>query len=348
MDTVFSKFSITDVWLKVFITFSICIILGLTVQWLVFFVIKMFNKKNPTVLKAQLLKHIELPAKFLLPILFIYSSFGMLSVSNFWHKVIEACIIINFSWVLLASLNAVEEIVKQKFISVIPKAKERKALTQIHFIKSVSTIIIVTLATALILWNIPAVKTIGTTILTFAGVIGIIAGVAAQKSFANLITGMQIAFTQPIKFDDEVVIEDEFGAVEDITLTYVITKTWDWRRLVMPLNYFNDHPFVNWSFNSTQLIGSVFLYVDYTFPVNKLRKKFLEVIALNIVWDKKTAQLLVTNTDSNSIEVRVTFSAKNANDTWNLRCQIREHLIAFIQKQFPESLPKLRREPVLN
>lgn len=348
MDTVFSKFSITDVWLKVFITFSICIILGLTIQWLVFFVIKTFNKKNPTVLKAQLLKHIELPAKFLLPILFIYSSFGMLSVSNFWHKVIEASIIINFSWVLLASLNAVEEIVKQKFISVSPKAKERKALTQIRFIKSVSTIIIVTLATALILWNIPAVKTIGTTILTSAGVIGIIAGVAAQKSIANLITGMQIAFTQPIKIDDEVVIEDEFGTVEDITLTYVIIKTWDWRRLVLPLNYFNDHPFVNWSFNSTQLIGSVFLYVDYTFPVNKLRKKFLEVIALNILWDKKIAQLLVTNTDSNSVEVRVTFSAKNANDTWNLRCQIREQLIAFIQKQFPESLPKFRREPVLN
>ena len=190
--------------------------------------------------------------------------------------------------------------------------------------------------------------TIGTTILTSAGVIGIIAGVAAQKSIANLITGMQIAFTQPIKIDDEVVIEGEFGIVEDITLTYVVVKTWDWRRLVLPLNYFNDHPIVNWTYNSTKLIGTVFLYVDYTFPVNELRKKFMSIINNHKLWDRKKAELLVTNTDANSIELRATFSAKNANDAWDLRCQIREQLIAFIQEQFPESLPKLRREPVFN
>jgi len=349
MDSIFSKLGITDFWLKVLITFAICVIIGLIVQWIAFYIIKIFNAKKPTVLKTQLLKHHKTPAKFLLPILFIYSSFGMFEISVFWHKVIEASIIINLSWVLIATINAVEEIVKQKFITNSnPKAKERKAITQMRFIKSISIVIIVILAIATILWNIPTVRNISTTILTSAGIIGIIAGVAAQKSLANLITGMQIAFTQPIKIDDEVVIEDEFGSVEDITLTYVVVKTWDWRRLVLPLNYFNDHPFVNWTFNSTQLIGTVFLYVDYTFPVAELRKKFLDVIAKNRLWDKQTAQLLVTNTDANSVEVRVTFSAKNANDVWDLRCEIREQLIAFIQEQFPESLPKLRREPVLN
>ncbi len=143
------------------------------------------------------------------------------------------------------------------------------------------------------------------------------------------------------------VIEGEFGAVEDITLTYVVLKTWDWRRLVLPLNYFNDHHFINRSFNSTELIGSVLLYVDYTFPVGELRKKCLDIIERNILWDKKVAQLLVINTNANNVEVRVTFSAKNATDVWDLRCQIREQLITFIQEQFPESLPKIRREPPL-
>lgn len=349
METILSKLGVTDFWLQIAITFAVCILIGLVVKWVAFFILRAFNKKKPTVLKTQLLKHLEAPAKFLLPILFIYSAFSIFDIDDFWHKIIEALIIINFSWVLVGTLNAVEEIVKQKFVSNSDhKAKERKAITQMRFIKSASMVTIITLAIATILWNIPTVKTIGTTILTSAGIIGIIAGIAAQKSIANLITGMQIAFTQPIKIDDEVVIEGEFGTVEDITLTYVVVKTWDWRRLVLPLNYFNDHPFINRSFTSTELIGTVFIYVDYTLPVNELRDKYLAIIEKNNLWDKKIAQLLVTNTDANSVEIRITFSAKNASNVWVLSCQIREQLIAFIQKQFPESLPKLRTRASLN
>lgn len=253
-----------------------------------FYFLKLGNQRKPTVLKEQLLKHLKTPAKFLLPILFIYSSLSYLEVTSFWHKIIEGFIIINFSWIVTASLNAIEEIVKQKFsVDNNHKAKDRKVITQLRFIKNISIIIIITLAIAAILWNIPAVRKLGTTILTSAGVIGIIVGVAAQKSIANLITGFQIAFTQPIKIDDEVVIEEEFGVVEDITLTYVVVKIWDKRRLVLPLSYFNDKPFVNWTFNSTDLIGSVFLYVDYTFPVKVLRAKLLEILKENPLWDKK-------------------------------------------------------------
>jgi len=147
--------------------------------------------------------------------------------------------------------------------------------------RSVAFVIVITLAIATILWNIPDARKLGTTILTSAGVIGIIAGVAAQKSIANFITGSQIAFTQPIKIDDEVMIEGEFGTIEDITLTYVVLKTWDLRRLELPLHYFNEQPFVNWSYNSPDLIGSVFFYVDYTFPVEALRKTLLAYLKDN-------------------------------------------------------------------
>ncbi|WP_170233974.1 mechanosensitive ion channel family protein [Bizionia myxarmorum] len=233
---------------------------------------------------------------------------------------------------------------KQKFnINGVHKAKERKVITQLRFIKSISIVIILTLAIAVILWNIPAVRKLGTTILTSAGVIGIIFGVAAQKSISNLITGFQIAFTQPIKIDDEVVVEGEFGTVEDITLTYVVVKIWDWRRLVLPLNYFNDNSFVNWTFNSQEIIGSVFFHVDYMFPVVEMRKKLLEILKNDDLWDKNVANLLVTNSGETSMELRATFSARNASDIYNLRCKVREKLIEFIQENHEDCLPKIRQ-----
>lgn len=347
METIFSKFSITDFRLKILIIISVSVLVGLFLQWLLIKFIKLSNKRKPTVLKKQTLQHLKTPLKFLLPLLFMYSSLISLELSVFWRKCIEVCIIINFTWTVIAFLQGVEVVIKQKFqIKGNHKAKERKVITQLRFLKSLTFIIIITLAIASILWNIPDVRKIGSTILTSAGVIGIIVGVAAQKSIANLITGFQIAFTQPIKIDDKVKIEGEIGTIEDITLTYVVVKTWDLRRLVLPLSYFNDKPFVNWTFNSPELIGSVFLYVDYSFPVNVLRNEFMSLLKTNPLWNNKTADLLVTRADQLSIEIRASFSAKNASDVWNLRCTIREQLIGFIQKHHPASLPKLRQVQV--
>lgn len=334
--------------LESWITYSLvlfgCILLGLLVRWILFAILKFSNRRKPTVLKTQLLKHLKTPAKFLLPLLFIYSSFGVLELTSFWHKIVEIFIIINFSWIVIALLNATEEVVKEKFtINGDHEAKERKALTQLRFMKNLSIVVIITLSIAAILWNIPAARKIGTTILTSAGIIGIIAGVAAQKSIANLITGFQIAFTQPIKIDDEVVIQGEYGTVEDITLTYVVIKIWDWRRLVLPLNYFSDNSFVNWTFNSTELIGTVFIYVDYTFPVAALRTKLLALLGDHPLWDKNVGELLVTKSDQSTMELRITFSAKNASDVWTMRCEIREQLIDYIQKNYPASLPTIRQ-----
>jgi small-conductance mechanosensitive channel len=332
-----------DSWITFSLVILGCIILGIVSQWILFSLIKISKRRKPTVLKAQLIKHLKAPALFLFPILFVFSSLNFLDINAIWHKIIESLIIINFSWLLIASINAVEEIVKQKFtVNDIHLVKERKVLTQLRFMKNLLVVIIITLAVATILWNIPSVRKLGTTILTSAGVIGIIAGVAAQKSISNLITGFQIAFTQPIKIDDEVEIEGEFGTVEDITLTYVVIKTWDWRRLVIPLNYFNDSAFINWTFNSEELIGTVFFHVDYMFPVNEIRQKFLEILKSDDLWDKNVADLVVTKAAITTMELRATFSAKNASDIWNLRCNVREKLIVFIQKTHENGLPIIR------
>ena len=172
-----------------------CILLGFLTQWILFMFIKFSHKRKPTVLKGQLLKHLKIPAKFLLPLLFIYSSFKFIELDNFWYKIVESLIIVSFSWIVIALLNAGEEVIKEKFtVDGNHPTKERKVLTQLSFMKSPSIVVITIIAIALILWNIPAVRKLGTTILTSAGIIGIIAGVAAQKSIANLIIGFQIAF----------------------------------------------------------------------------------------------------------------------------------------------------------
>lgn len=343
----FSQFKTSlelESWFTYILVILGSILFGLLLQWIIFLIIKISNRRKPTVLKAQLLKHLKIPSQFLFPILFIFSAFNFLNLNSFWHKCVESLIIINFSWLIIASLNAIEEVVKQKFtINDSHKVKERKVLTQLRFMKNLTVVIIITLAIAAILWNISSVRKVGTTILTSAGVIGIIAGVAAQKSIANLITGFQIAFTQPIKIDDEVVIEGEFGTVEDITLTYVVIKTWDWRRLVLPLNYFNDNYFVNWTFSSQELIGTVFFHVDYMFPISDFRKKLLEILKNNKLWDCNVADLLVTNLDKTTMELRATFSAKNASDIWNLRCNVREEMINYIQKNQGNGLPTIRQ-----
>ncbi|NHF59630.1 mechanosensitive ion channel [Flavobacteriaceae bacterium TP-CH-4] len=330
-------------WLAYLLVPGASILLGLAVRWILFAIFKLYNSKKPSVLKEELLTHLKAPTFWFLPLLFTYLTLPYIGLDSFWHKLLEMLIIVNLAWLFITALGALEEAVKHTFnVDGVHQAKERKVLTQLRFMKSIAQVVIATIALASILWNIPTAKQLGETILTSAGVLGIIVGVAAQKSIANLITGFQIAFTQTLKIDDEVVIEGEFGTVEDITLTYVVVRTWDWRRLVLPLNYFNDKSFVNWSFASRRLIGSVYLYVDYTFPVAELREKFLKLLKNHRLWDKKEADLLVTDSDSRAMQLRATFSAKNATDVWNLRCDIREQLISFIRENHPNALPKIR------
>ena len=333
-----------ETWLTYGFILLGCILFGLAVRWLIFLALRLYNKKKPSALKEQLLQRLKTPTKILFPLLFIFGSFSVLKLSAFWQTFVEVFIIINIAWILIAFLWAGEAVVKEKLkLNGEYRAKERRAITQLRFIKSIATIVIITLAVAFILWNIPAVRQLGETILASAGIVGIIVGIAAQKSIANLITGFQVAFTQPIKIDDIVVVEGEFGTVEDITLTYVVIKTWDWRRLVLPLTYFNEKPFVNWSFNSQDVVNSVFFHVDYTLPVAEFRAKFISILKESPLWDKKVANLLVTDTNDRAMELRATFSTKNASAGWNLRCSIREELITFIQENYPSSLPKLRK-----
>ncbi|MEM6894140.1 MAG: mechanosensitive ion channel domain-containing protein [Bacteroidota bacterium] len=348
MDDFLLKVQEIDTWLAYLIAGVASVLLGSVVHWLVFKVLSFNQKKHPAVGKEKLITYLVKPTKYLLPLLFVYGAFSILDTNNFWKKVLETLIIANFTWVLLALAEAIEGILKDKLKVNEENAEDRNVLTQFKYLKRVVYAIIILLGLAMILYNIPTAREIGNTIFASAGIAGIVIGIAAQKPIGNLITGFQIAFSDTIKINDEVVIENEYGVVEDITLTNVIVKVWDYRRLVLPMSFFNDNSFVNRTFKSDELIGTVYFYVDYTFPVSKLRTKLTEILNENPLWDKQTQGLAVTHIDRKSMELRATFSSKDSSDSWNLRCQVREQLIDYIQKNHPNALANLRIQDVNN
>ena len=246
---------------------------------------------------------------------------------------------------LVKIVNVAADTVRHRYsIDSQNNLQERKILTQLQYIQRIVGIVIFIVTVAFILLQFDSVRSIGTGLLTSAGVGGIIIGFAAQKSIANLLAGFQIAFTQPIRIDDALIVDGEFGRVEEITLTYVTLKVWDQRRLIVPLNKFIDDTFQNWTRSTTQLIGSVFMYVDYTFPVQKLRDEAQRFTESQELWDKQVFGVAVTDNNAEVITVRIIASAADSGQTFNLRCAIREHLIGWIQENYPDHLPKTRVE----
>jgi small-conductance mechanosensitive channel len=254
-------------------------------------------------------------------------------------------LIVAVALILFQTVNLGEKVVLTKYdIKASDNLQARKVYTQVHVISKTLYVVIGLFTIASILMLFPEVRQFGTSILASAGVVGIILGFAAQKTISNLFAGFQLAMTQPIRLDDVVIVEGEWGRVEEITLTYVIIHIWDDRRLVVPLGYFIEKPFQNWTRVSAQLLGSVFLWVDYTMPLEELRKALKEIIEPNPLWDKRFWNLQVTDATEKTMQIRVLATSADSSKGWDLRCDIREKLIAYIQKHHPQSLPQFRTQ----
>lgn len=218
----------------------------------------------------------------------------------------------------------------------------RKVHTQMRVIEQVAVSIIVIIALALVLMSFDKVRQLGITLLASAGVFGIIMGFAAQKTIATLFAGIQIAITQPIRVDDVVIVEGEWGWIEEITLTYVVVKVWDLRRLVVPISLFIERSFQNWTRVSADILGTVFIYADYTLPFEGVRAELKRICEASQLWDRKVCGLQITDATSATVEMRALVSAKDSPSAWDLRCLVREKLIEFIKANYPESLPRTR------
>jgi small-conductance mechanosensitive channel len=249
------------------------------------------------------------------------------------------------AWLTIRLTRVLNDFVVHQYnVEVKDNLRARKIHTQLRVLNRVVIAVVGVLAFALILMTFERVRTLGTSILASAGVIGIIVGFAAQRSIATLIAGMQIAITQPIRIDDVVIVENEWGRIEEITLTYVVVRIWDLRRLILPITYFIEKPFQNWTRTSADILGTAFFYVDYTFPVEAMRNELQRILEDSEDWDGKVAGLQVTATNERTMELRALMGAPDASKAWNLRCAVREKLVAFLQNNYPHCLPKFRAE----
>jgi small-conductance mechanosensitive channel len=246
-------------------------------------------------------------------------------------------------WGLVSLFDAWRDFAMQSHpINTADNLRARQLHTQLQIIRRTFVILVVLITAAAMLMTFPAVRVLGATLFASAGAAGLIVGLSARPLISNLIAGIQIALTEPIRLDDVVIVEGEWGWIEEIRATYVVVRIWDLRRLIVPLSYFIAQPFQNWTRNQTDLLGHLYLYADYTLPVQALRDEFLRRLGETPLWDGKAAGLQVTEATPQGVQLRALMSARNSSDSWNLRCLIREQLIAFLQSRYPQCLPHTR------
>jgi small-conductance mechanosensitive channel len=328
------------------------IIVGLVAKVVITRILKYYEKKadyqHYSFFRSFIVR-LGVPFTYFIPLFFLNIASPMMRMDKLYYvpldRVIDILLTLSFANILIKGVRIAEDYVYHVYdLNKADNLKERKIRTQLSFLRKLFVAVIIFVTIAIILLSFDSMRKIGTGLLTGVGVGGIIVGFAAQTSLGNLLAGFQIAFTQPIRIDDVLIVEGEWGRVEDITLTYVVLRIWDQRRLILPINYFITKPFQNWTRISADILGTVFIYMDYSIPIEPLRKEFDDLLSKTKLWDGKVKVLQVTDAKEKTIEIRMLMSSGNSSDAFDLRCFIRENMITFIQKNHPGGLPKIRAE----
>lgn len=305
------------------------------------------HANRATRMRARIVEVVAVPASFALPLVFLGIAISLTPLpgpltdrlQHFIGLGVLGCMV----WLAVRAVSAFEaRILREHPVDVVDNLAARRVQTQTGVIASVIKGAIIVVGVALALMTFPAIRQIGATLLASAGVVGLVAGIAARPVFGNLIAGLQIALAQPIRLDDVVIVEGEWGRVEDITGTYVVVRIWDERRMVVPLQWFIEHPFENWTRQSAQLLGTAFLWLDYRTPMADVREALQRICESDARWDGRVCVAQVTETADTTIQVRLLVSAGNSGDLFDLRCAVRERMIDFLATTHPQSLPRLR------
>ncbi|MFC4169132.1 mechanosensitive ion channel family protein [Teichococcus aestuarii] len=261
------------------------------------------------------------------------------------RHVLLVCFIGLVGWVMLTALRIWTTVYLRRFkLDAEDNLLARKHATQSRILQRVAASLIVVVTAAAALMTFDGVRQYGVSLLASAGAAGLVVGLALQPVLKNLIAGIQLAITQPIRLEDAVIVEGEWGNIEEISSTYVVVRLWDWRRMVLPLAYFIEQPFQNWTREGAALIGTVMMYVDHTAPVPAMRAKLEEVARASRLWDGRVVSLQVTDFKQGTMEVRLLVSASNAGRAFDLRCEVREKMIGWLQAEHPHALPRQRAE----
>jgi len=346
MPMIFGELSGAPLWVPAVLLVTLSFALGFLARFILLRFVRYWQNRDRKLFKS-LEKHLRGSMFLFIPLLLINVGVNYINLHPdslaFITTTVNIFIILSFCSILIRLINVAQDMLFIRYdINLSNNLRARKIRTQIIYVKKVAIVLLVAFCLTLILLNFPGVRKFGTTILAGAGVAGIIIGFALQKSLVNLFAGIQIAFTQPIKIDDAVVVENEWGWIEEINLTYVVVRIWDLRRLVLPITYFTENAFQNWTRNNAQILGSVFLYVDYSMPLDPLRKHFEKILSETRLWDQQTQVLQVTDTTDKTMTIRLLMTAQNSPIAWDLRCHVREKMIEFIQQNYPQSLPHVR------
>ncbi|MGH7918062.1 MAG: mechanosensitive ion channel family protein [Candidatus Binataceae bacterium] len=336
------------------IILACAVLAGFILHYILLFLNRRATRRQDgeSTLYASLERHCRGPMKVLLPALAFDLAMPAVQLPQGWtpvlYHIVGILVIASASWLLIALTAVLADVLIARYRADERDqhrwAVSRRVSTQVEVFRRVFLVIICVLAACVILTTFSWGRALGESLLASAGIAGIAVGIAARPTLENLLAGIQLAITQPISIEDAVIVENDWGWIEEITVTYVVVRTWDLRRLVLPLSYFIEKPFQNWTRTSPDLIGTIHFYVDYLAPIEAIRAEFHRIVEASPRWDRKVRVLQVTEASDHAIQLRGLASASNAGIAWDLRCEVREKLLEFIQRNYPECLPKTRAE----
>jgi small-conductance mechanosensitive channel len=339
-------------WVKVGINIGVllaALIAGWILTVIAVSVLKRVADHTGNVLDNSIAKHSEGPLKFIVPLLafdIVMPSIALPSaVKNPVLHVIGLLLIFGVAWLTVRLALVVEDVLLEKFrVDVKDNLRARQIRTQFLVFRRVLTFAVTVIAFGVALTTFDWARTIGTSLLASAGIVGLAGSLAARPTIENLVAGLQIALTEPIRIEDVVIAENEWGWIEEINTTYVVVRIWDLRRLILPISYFVSKPFQNWTRQSADLLAYIHLNLDYRTPIEPLRQEFRRILETTPRWDKKVCVLQVTDATEHTLQVRALASAADSSTAWDLRCEVREKLLDFVQRSYPQILPRERAE----
>lgn len=347
--TISDQLSIMPSWFVAVLVVGGTLVLVLVVHRLIFAVIERRLRRSERFAQLLILRQLRGPSALALALFAVVPVLRLTPVepglAEMLIRVLQIAVVALLTWIATLITDILGAVYLRRYSAENDDDfSVRKHVTQIRILKRAAATVIVVIGLAAALMTFDSVRQYGVSLFASAGVAGLAIGLAARPLLANLIAGIQIALTQPIRISDTVIVEGENGTVEEINATYVVIKLWDWRRMVIPLSYFIEKPFQNWTRDNASLIGTVMFNFDYSADIARLRSQLEQIVATSKLWDNNVVNLQVTDADDRSIQVRVLVSARTASAAWDLRCEVREKLLAFVRTEMPGSLPRQRQE----
>jgi len=325
--------------------------LALVVHFVLFFVVERILQRKDANTESLLTRRAKKSTRVIFPLLALVLAIPFAPIPGTLKNILQHAlglgVIALIGWTIIILTELAGNIIFARYSMDSPdNLSARRIRTQTQVLQRVVTLTVSVVTASVMLMTFPAARHVGVSLLASAGLAGLIVGMAARSTLSNLIAGVQVALTQPIRIEDAVVLEGEWGWIEEINTTYIVVCLWDLRRLIVPLSYFIEKPFQNWTRTKADLLGTVLIYADYTAPVQELREELHRILETTELWDKKTWALPVTDATERTIQIRALMSARNGPAAFDLRCYVRERLVQFLKDKYPLALPKRREEQI--